>query len=63
MLEIIALINGLGEIEFIKVDEKDVEKFVSEKTDEGYLVSVITNGNVKKLASGEVIEFDVKENI
>ena len=59
MKEIVAVIDGFGKIQFMKVDEEKVEEFVNEKAEEGYLVSVITNGDVKKLASGEVIEFNI----
>ena len=62
LYDIVAVIDGKGRITFIKVEEDKISDFVAEKADEGYLVSVVTNGNIKKLTSGEIIEFDIEES-
>jgi hypothetical protein len=63
MFEIVAIIDGFGRIDFIKVEKERVEEFVRKEAEKGNLVSVIANGDVKKLASREVIEFEIEENI
>jgi len=59
--EIVVTINGKGKLEFISIDENKIDKFVNKKAEEGYLVSVVTNGEIVKLASGCHIEFRIQE--
>ena len=53
MEEIVITINGLGEVVFYTIPESEVEDFINEKCDEGYLVSVVTNCN-KVLRNGMI---------
>jgi len=59
--EIIAVIDGTGQLNFYKVKEDEVEEFINEKSQAGYLVSVVTNGTITEFASGDNISFDIKE--
>lgn len=42
-MKLVATIDGRGELLFFLVKEDIVERFVDEKADEGYLVSVVSN--------------------
>jgi len=59
--EIIAVIDEAGQLNFYKVKEDEVEEFINEKAQTGYLVSVIINGTITEFASGDSISFDIKE--
>ena len=61
-MKILASISCNGKLLFYEVDADEVAEFVEKQILEGNIVVAITSGEVKELASGKKIEFNIERS-
>jgi len=61
-MEIVISISPTGEVRFFEVGEGEVEEFLDNEVSKGNIIAIVENGEVKELASGKKIEFNIERS-